>query len=383
MVLSEEYGSNGLPYRSRIQDRITKMQKLLLTLILFICALGQCGWGQDLTDQQIIAADQNVKQLYNQLLPMLNQEGQRMLINDQQHWLQYRDQLVRQNPDNEGGAIYQSSMQRITYLKEIMQNVRRQIQTQNATRQAAALAKKKAEEPKGQPIKVPDLPSDIANCVLNPETKVWEKQSEQGKSSEWHNLIATNSTNPIQVDIRTQYNGFRVGSESDNNIVKTWPAIYGFIDSQNLFNSYQYQVINDDESGITLGSAIPLEKKNLQAITEYPVSLEFQISNKSDKIQKIKDISLFVEDYYPIEKTIPFVIKDWKTNKFYFANLGWGKIIISKLELNEFADYLIIESLGHNQFASIDKGNINIDGENNSLIDLNSIFFKAQMGWQL
>jgi len=118
------------------------------------------------------------------------------------------------------------------------------------------------------------IPEDMAGAVLNPETFVWEAKSNTGSSSQWHSLVGAESPISISVDLRANYHGFPAAVNAGSDSFAHTKSL-----EQSLFNSWQHVVTRVDKDSLTVAMPVPAESKNVLSITEYPIALEFRLTN--------------------------------------------------------------------------------------------------------
>ncbi|NQW49505.1 MAG: caspase family protein [Planctomycetes bacterium] len=185
---------------------------------------------------------------------------------------------------------------------------------------------------------------DVLPDIFNPETGVWEFAKEKGFSSAWHTLSLAEHESSITVEVRPQYNAYDVlsgrnaqeeggiGGRPDHGHGH-WPEAF-----QSSFTSWQHVILSSDAKGVDVGLKPGPDKKNLQAITEFPISLEFRFTNKSRTTQKLDRLVLTVDRYEPLEKVIP-AIAIFPGGRLQTHNFGWFDPLPLQVDLKLFATF--------------------------------------------
>jgi len=187
-------------------------------------------------------------------------------------------------------------------------------------------------------IKPPELPLSVADDVLNPETFVWEPAENKGYSSQWYSVLRADQGDGISIDARPQYSEFPAGMgrnhAGDSEKVEDWQkdATYSSMPTQSLYSSWQHVITSSNENLITVGLPLEAEKRNLLSITEYPISLEFRIQNKTSKDEVLKSVRLDVVDCVPLKKIIPILIPE-AGRTLVLHNFGWAQMTHASFDL--------------------------------------------------
>jgi uncharacterized protein YecT (DUF1311 family)/uncharacterized caspase-like protein len=113
------------------------MKKLLLSLVLAAAFVTREAPAQVPTQEQLQAADAQLNQVYQQLRGSLNDAQKQQLKLAQRDWIKKRDSFVAANPGNPQGALYQSTMQRISALQGALLQI--QGRTDNNTHTSEAV----------------------------------------------------------------------------------------------------------------------------------------------------------------------------------------------------------------------------------------------------
>jgi len=100
----------------------TALAVLISCIVLSISCLAQA-----VTQEQCQQADAQLNQVYKQLMGVLNDSQKQQLKTAQRQWIKQRDAFVAENPGNTHGALYQATMQRVTTLQGVLQQVRGQL----------------------------------------------------------------------------------------------------------------------------------------------------------------------------------------------------------------------------------------------------------------
>jgi hypothetical protein len=175
--------------------------------------------------------------------------------------------------------------------------------------------------------KVPKTEPDILNAAVNPETKVWEKASEKGRTSKWAAMSATEDGS-LAVDVRTQYSDYPLmlqAHEFEFNMSSGG-------NYQSLRSSAQYHVGAETESSIEIGPTLPMEQRNLWGLTEYPAILEFKVTNNSHEEVSLRGLQLDVLECVPIRKNIVGITCS-DQEMVMLHDFGWGSWPNEKIEM--------------------------------------------------
>lgn len=161
------------------------------------------------------------------------------------------------------------------------------------------------------------ISEDIAGAVLNPETFVWEARSNTGSSSKWHGLVGAKSSADISADVRANYHGFPAAVNAGSDSFAHTKSL-----RQSLLNSWQHVVTDGDEDSLTVAMPVPAESKNVLSITEYPIALEFRLTNAGGASRELKELRLEMEDSEQVNRMIPVVAQSHQ-GVLRAHNLGW------------------------------------------------------------
>ena len=102
------------------------MKKLFLALLVATTALVHSATAQVPTQEQLQTADSQLNQVYQQLRGTLSADQKQQLKLAQRDWIKQRDAFVAANPGNPQGALYKSTMQRVTALQGALQQIKGQ-----------------------------------------------------------------------------------------------------------------------------------------------------------------------------------------------------------------------------------------------------------------
>ena len=181
---------------------------------------------------------------------------------------------------------------------------------------------------------VPKTDPDIVNAGINPETKVWEKASEKGRTSKWATLCARGS-GPLTVELRTQYSGYPVSLQAHQFDLSMSAGGH----SQSLTSSAQYHIVSESGSELEIGPTLPMEERNLWGLTEYPAIIEFRVTNNSPEAVTLSAMHLEVLQSEPIEKNIVGVVTKGRALDAVLHDFGWGAWRDQKVELAAIYNY--------------------------------------------
>lgn len=178
---------------------------------------------------------------------------------------------------------------------------------------------------------VPKIDLDICRAAINPETQVWEKASEKGRSARWATLC-TSASGPLTIVVRTQYSGYPVSF----NMQRLFPGEVKMNtggDGQTTRNCAQYHIEKESDTTVEIGPTLPMEERNLWSLHEYPMILEFKVTNHSPSNINLEALQLDILQSKPITKNIFGVILDRFSEFIILHDFGWGSWLKQKVEM--------------------------------------------------
>ena len=133
------------------------MKGLLQALLVALTTLSCSGVAQVATQEQCQQADAQLNQVYQQLRGTLNDVQKQQLKQEQRAWIKERDASMAANSANPQGALYQATMQRVTALQGVLQQIG---------------VKERTLIPREQEIKATDRQSSLQNTGNTNEAKI-------------------------------------------------------------------------------------------------------------------------------------------------------------------------------------------------------------------
>jgi len=219
----------------------------------------------------------------------------------------------------------------------------------------------------GKPVVFPRLPESVFNARLNPTTQVYERPGEEGQSERWHRLDIEANPHGVEVSVRMNYSGLPLGYQGLSGEVELstedLSGIYNPRSNQSMWSSGHYEIKSADETAIVVGPVLPLEKRNLASITEYPACFEIEIKNNGKTSVPVESFSLEVTSAVPENKIIPHLImgengmqdswgiaddpdppNSWNSHQpiFHMAmfhNFGWNEVSSWQAEIDLAVGY--------------------------------------------
>jgi hypothetical protein len=172
----------------------------------------------------------------------------------------------------------------------------------------------------------PKMIDEYDKTFIAPETATIIPFSKKHLADKWFNLLEKDG---ICVRIRTNYQGLPAFKQE---VTQEEMDEQGFVERQvsypsngsgigsTLKNTIQY-MINDEDGFLKIQPNSPLEYKNRMGFLEYPVMLEFEISNTSKNNVYVDNFGFFVADSKLINNFIPTILSSG--DSLVFHNFGW------------------------------------------------------------
>lgn len=170
----------------------------------------------------------------------------------------------------------------------------------------------------------PPLDPEYWNVKQNSDTAIFEPPSMSGKSSEWYRLMTANGS--VDVDVRANYTGL------SQNIggVSYWDVfISRLANDEGLFSTMQFVVVQT-EKGLLIRPNSPLAKKNRMGLCEYPIALEFRITNRGASAVRVDNLGFDVKQSVVKDEMLPGLLfdqgdpRDNDDDSIVLHNFGWS-----------------------------------------------------------
>lgn len=179
----------------------------------------------------------------------------------------------------------------------------------------------------------PPLEEEYWNGTQNQETAVFEPPSLSGKSSEWHRLLTAGGN--VDVDVRANYTGLskiaQSGADGNGGDYSINPerTYVSWLANQGLFSNLQFMVV-ETEQGLQIKPNSLLAKKNRMGLCEYPIALEFKITNRGAKPVRLDSLGFDVKRSTVKTGFLPGLLFDEgdlgtdDDNSVVVHNFGWS-----------------------------------------------------------